>query len=88
MAAEAARLQAQQAAELEKSRLAEIRVAEEKAEAVKAKEKEFEQPKDFKALNKSMKQLEGFYKKGLITKKQFATLLEELIKKFEEGGEI
>jgi hypothetical protein len=35
-----------------------------------------------------MKQLEGFYKKGLITKKQFATLLEELIKKFEEGGEV
>lgn len=62
--------------------------AEDMAEAVKAKEKETESPKDFKALNKSMKQLEGFYKKGLITKKQFATLLEELIKKFEEGGEV
>jgi hypothetical protein len=62
--------------------------AEDLVEAEKAKEKEFERPKDFKALNKSMKQLEGFYKKGLITKKQFATLLEELIKKFEEGGEV
>jgi hypothetical protein len=62
--------------------------AEDLVEAEKAKDKEFERPKDFKALNKSMKQLEGFYKKGLITKKQFATLLEELIKKFEEGGEV
>jgi hypothetical protein len=35
-----------------------------------------------------MTKLEGFYNKGLITKKEFKTLLAELIKKFEEGGEV
>ena len=45
-------------------------------------------PSDIRALNAAMTKLEGFYNKGLITKKEFKTLLAELIKKFEEGGEV
>lgn len=45
-------------------------------------------PSDIRALNAAMTKLEGFYKKGLINKKEFKNLLTELIKKFEEGGEV
>lgn len=45
-------------------------------------------PSDIRALNAAMTKLEGFYNKKLITKKEFKTLLAELIKKFEEGGEV
>jgi hypothetical protein len=45
-------------------------------------------PSDIRALNAAMTKLEGFYNKGLITKKEFKNLLAELIKKFEEGGEV
>lgn len=45
-------------------------------------------PSDIRALNVAMTKLESFYNKKLITKKEFKTLLAELIKKFEEGGEV
>jgi hypothetical protein len=45
-------------------------------------------PSDIRALNAAMSKLEGFYNKGLINKKEFKNLLAELIKKFEEGGQI
>lgn len=56
----------------------------------KTESKEMSQrgPSDIRALNAAMTKLEGFYKKGLINKKEFKNLLTELIKKFEEGGEV
>jgi hypothetical protein len=62
------------------------KATKEEVEEVKAPEKR--KPSDFKALDAAMKRLEGFYNKGLITKKEFKTLLAELIQKFEEGGEV
>ena len=59
-----------------------------KEEVEEAKAPEKRKPSDVKELNAAMKRLESFYDKGLITKKEFKTLLTELIKKFEEGGEV
>ena len=58
---------------------------EDKEEAATIQERK---PSDIRALNAAMKKLESFYDKGLINKKEFKTLLAELIKKFEEGGEV